>query len=228
MNRPANSSNDLKESTTSLLQSLAFINAKPISRPNSMDNLVRGEPTCHPRRRFTLDSPAPSFRDKQPQFICQPERRRLTVHSPTSYLPFMVEQKESTVRTDYKLGDAARSASHMIVASSLQEANERVSKLKRFDFAFIRRSDGSWTYGILALQTRDGSDNDYMMFVLDGTGATKLFRRQEWAGCIRRVAREDDISRTNNARRNHTESIPECIIIASNRGCYDDCSMISF
>jgi hypothetical protein len=38
----------------------------------------------------------------------------------------------------------------MIIQDDPQEAFSQVSRLKQHDFAFIKRTDGLWTYAILA------------------------------------------------------------------------------
>mmetsp|Transcript_29532 Transcript_29532/g.71323 ORF Transcript_29532/g.71323 Transcript_29532/m.71323 type:complete len:924 (+) Transcript_29532:2-2773(+) len=120
-------------------------------------------------------------------------------------------------REDCNLGESARSPSHMIaVESDPAKATQLVdTTLRSHDFAFVRRSDGTYTYAILAYRTggdgatasagpddygsnslpqrpmppRDGEGEEgSMTFVLSGAGCTKLIRRGQWADFIRLVA----------------------------------------
>lgn len=95
----------------------------------------------------------------------------------------------SGARSDYFLGDIARCPTHMITESCPQVAFEKVSELKNYDFAFIKRSDGSWTYAIVAHRYHSHTDDeDFIMFVLDEAGSTKEIKQKQWANFVRCVA----------------------------------------
>ena len=116
-------------------------------------------------------------------------------------------------RKDYKLGDSARSVSHMKIVESHHQSFIEASKIKTYDFAFIRRNDGSWTYAICATQFKEAGE-DCMLFVLNETGATKVLKRRFWADFIRPVAAQvDDVK------------IPEYIYVGD---CADDDSLFSY
>eukprot|EP00956_Cyclotella_meneghiniana_P039665 scaffold176605_cov60-Cyclotella_meneghiniana.AAC.1 len=103
------------------------------------------------------------------------------------------ENKQMFVRGrgDYVLGECARSLSHMMIDSSPHEI--KVTELEKHDFAFVKRSDGSWSYAILAHRHRSrNEENEYMMFVLNYVGATKTFKKRQWAKGIRCVAISED------------------------------------
>ena len=112
-------------------------------------------------------------------------------------------------RGDYVLGEFARSLSHMIIDTSPQET--KVSELEDHDFAFVKRSDGSWSYAILAHRYRSrNEENEYMMFVLNEVGATKIFKKRQWAKGICCVA----ISENGfNDRRVILHDVPKTISI---------------
>ena len=81
-------------------------------------------------------------------------------------------------RRDYKLGETLRSPSHMIAsAQPTSEENMNMDSLQKHDFAFIKRSDGSYTYAILACIDEDG---ERMTFVLNTYGSTKVVRKRHW------------------------------------------------
>lgn len=86
-------------------------------------------------------------------------------------------------RCDYRLGEPARSSSHMVIDSNPSSAASKVSTLKNYDFAFIKRTDGLWTYAILAYRTEES-----MMFVMNETGSTKIIKKRQWAEYVRCVA----------------------------------------
>ena len=89
--------------------------------------------------------------------------------------------------------------------SSIEEERDRrnqikvfasVKELRHLDAAFIRRSDGSWTYALVA----DG-DSKGVRFVLDKKGSTKTLTRELWKKNVRRVKvltqRKGDVLKVN-------------------------------
>jgi len=113
-------------------------------------------------------------------------------------------------RNDYGLGDTARTSSHMIIETDTQRAIESVGTLSSHDFAFVKRSDGSYSYSILAYrssstqvveeeslitrppQLQQGEVEESMTFVLSNAGCTKLIKKSQWSQCIRLVASEEE------------------------------------
>jgi len=57
-----------------------------------------------------------------------------------------------------------------------------IGQLRHLDAAFVRRSDGSWTYAIVA----DGNDTE-IRFVINNSGSTKSFPRSNWDSNVRRI-----------------------------------------
>lgn len=106
-------------------------------------------------------------------------------NSPKAELDQAFSYSHHGVRQDYILGEKARSSSHMIPGSI-----GMVSLLKTRDFVFVKRHDGSWTYAILALRSFQDSNEEYMMFVLNGMGSTKTIKKKHWGDLIRFVARQ--------------------------------------
>mmetsp|Transcript_8977 Transcript_8977/g.15606 ORF Transcript_8977/g.15606 Transcript_8977/m.15606 type:complete len:532 (+) Transcript_8977:66-1661(+) len=80
-----------------------------------------------------------------------------------------------------ELGDTG-SPQDMIVESGDEMDRLRLHDLRLHDFAFIQRSDGRWTYAIIA-------DRGYemMRFVVDADGNTKAFSKRRWSSSIRLV-----------------------------------------
>jgi len=130
-------------------------------------------------------------------------------------------------RPDYKLGQVARSPSHLLIPPSSTSNTNNKSKLNyinqiatllKHDFAFVKRSNGLFSYAILAYRTNPGRTNpsklstlnnggyivnnsdDYykgeykeegMAFVMDDVGSTKMIRKKHWYEYIRLVSMDD-------------------------------------
>eukprot|EP01083_Nonionella_stella_P254988 875724_1 len=75
------------------------------------------------------------------------------------------------------IGDAGSSQDMMPVSTP-----SMIQPLKKHDFAFIRRSDGRWTYAIIA----DRQD-DHILFVVDPDGSTKNISRRKLLSGVRIV-----------------------------------------
>eukprot|EP00956_Cyclotella_meneghiniana_P021245 scaffold38451_cov41-Cyclotella_meneghiniana.AAC.2 len=119
----------------------------------------------------------------------------------------------SSNQLDYELGDLPRCLSHVIIDTSPQAALERVSRLNPHDCAFVKRSNKSWSYAILASRFVDIYNEEHMVFALDEKGLTKDIKRSQWASCVRCVA--------TIVTEGH-EGVPKTISINN-----DDCSLIS-
>ena len=95
-------------------------------------------------------------------------------------------------RPDYVLGESSRQASHMIVPQDDTHAITLVSTLSKHDFAWVKRSNGRYSYAILAYRT-SSTDNDGnnkgegMAFVMDEAGSTKMIRKKYWCEYVRLV-----------------------------------------
>ena len=105
-------------------------------------------------------------------------------------------------RPDYKLGQTVRSASHIKIPTSSQNAMQQVSTLMKYDFAFIKRSNGLYSYAILAYRTtHDNDKGESLTFVMDDKGCTKMIRKKYWCEYIRLVNTDDlELEHDNVAR----------------------------
>mmetsp|Transcript_29142 Transcript_29142/g.60743 ORF Transcript_29142/g.60743 Transcript_29142/m.60743 type:complete len:223 (-) Transcript_29142:123-791(-) len=98
--------------------------------------------------------------------------------------------RSSTCLHHLDLGDVGTSRDMLIVNTTNDDntnaananANRLVSSLQKHDFAFVLRTDGSWTYAILA-ERREES----MRFVVSLKGATKTMTRSRWLDSVRLV-----------------------------------------
>lgn len=78
----------------------------------------------------------------------------------------------------------------MIVEPSSDRATRAASSLREHDFAFVRRSEGSFSYAIVAYRsTADvgGRDEKCLTFVLSRRGETKTVCERHWGACVRLV-----------------------------------------
>jgi hypothetical protein len=99
-------------------------------------------------------------------------------------------------RKDYSLGETARSPSHMIIEPISTGTTHEVSSLSKHDHAFVKRSDGSFSYAIVAYRClkpfkSDGRNSvtmeECIVFVVSSDGSTKLIRKS-MGDCVRLVA----------------------------------------
>jgi len=154
--------------------------------------------------------PPPFLRDTSPQqsreslqgrpvriFQC---RRRSVTFDPSTKPPvpskndaqqqhFEEQQRINGFRSDYSIGDKLRSPYHMGARSS------DIDSLRQHDFAFVKRSDGSYTYAILVYRSSKpirGTDDveEIMVFALSNDGTIKSIRKRYWNKCIRLVSNE--------------------------------------
>ena len=100
-------------------------------------------------------------------------------------------------RDDYVLGDVIRSSSHMMIESSPDRAIHAVDSLKIHDFAWVKRSDGFYTYAILAYRNppienkSNHHPEEYMYFVVDNSGSTKMILKKHWHDSVRLIFPSD-------------------------------------
>ena len=143
--------------------------------------------------------------------------------------PFVEEHVHRGFRRDYRIGDVLRSpadVSHVTEAQAFRAA----SALEDYDFAFVKRSDGSFSYAILAYRStelirRGGGQAlvECLNFVMSDEGATKKVAQGNWSKCVRLPAvearREECLSPLTHEPPIRTVScVPQT---------EDDCSMIS-
>jgi hypothetical protein len=109
----------------------------------------------------------------------------------------------------------------MIIQDDPQEAFSQVSRLKQHDFAFIKRTDGLWTYAILAHRYVDDEGEECMMFVMHQIGSTKTITKRKWVSFVRLVA-----DKRVTGEEPLESSLPRNILMDSLGG--DDVSRISY
>ena len=144
--------------------------------------------------------------------------------------PFVKEHGHRGFRRDYRLGDALRSPADALAHPNEAQAFHAASALEDFDFAFVKRSDGSFSYAILAYRStemiRRGSGQamvECLNFVMSDEGATKKVAQGNWSKYVRlpamEVCLEDCLSPLKHELPIRTIScVPQM---------EDECSMIS-
>ena len=103
------------------------------------------------------------------------------------------ERKYSGFRNDYVLGETVRCRSHMIIKPTFEEAGFAADSLNVHNYAFVKRSDGSFSYAIVA--NRLGSKNtsgteareECLLFVVDSNGSIKKLYKKSWNRSVRLI-----------------------------------------
>jgi len=154
-----------------------------------------------------------------------------------------LEKQYPGFRKDYILGDSVRSPSHMIT----DPTSQAISSLQKHDFAFIKRSDGSYTYAILACRSfvhiKEGTETEKCMtFVMHVKGTTKVIRERHWNDFIRRPVSTEEDPHGQAASSAHTsvanvsttksmvsesEDLPDMISFEPAEVSDEECSLIS-
>jgi hypothetical protein len=187
--------------------------AKEIQRPSLRDVMLL------PPRSLPFGTPASSMSSSRP--VRRYSTMEIAKDQEAAARSKGKMQGYSGVRSDYSLGDVARCASHMIIPDDPQEAFGQVSQLKQYVFAFVKRTDGLWTYAILAHSFVDDEGEECMMFVMNQRGSTKTITKKKWVSFVRLVA-----DKMVMEEKPMEPSLPRNISVNSLGG--DDISMISF
>ena len=77
-----------------------------------------------------------------------------------------------------------------MIIDSKKATAAAVSMIRVNDAAFVRRSDGSWTYAIV--KDRPVGENETIRFKVNARGSTKAFPASQWGTYIRRIKRRAD------------------------------------
>jgi len=103
-------------------------------------------------------------------------------------------QKEDMPETlpNYSCGDKGR-REDMIIASKKDTA-AAVALLRKNDAAWVRRSDGRWTYAIVKDRTYDESGEvETIRFKVNPRGSTKAFPKSQWGTYVRRTKKQAQV-----------------------------------
>ena len=83
----------------------------------------------------------------------------------------------------------------MIIEPTCEKALQAVRSLNTHDFAFVKRSDGSYSYAILAYRINKpikGTTHieECMVFAVCGVGSTKMVHAKDWTESVCLVSME--------------------------------------
>lgn len=107
-------------------------------------------------------------------------------------------------REDYFLGDVVKSVCHMVIEPTPKSALQAVESLQLHNFAWVKRSDGLYTYAILAYRSscplvesassseKKEVEEEYMYFVVDDIGSTKMVPKSRWHVNVRRIHEDSE------------------------------------
>ena len=171
---------------------------------------------CPPARTFQRRLSAPITADVAQEMVMKlatekrRERRNLTnnaISNTNKPVQRASTPREHTsgFRMDYIIGDPVRSLSHMIT----DPTSQAIGTLQKHDFAFIKRSDGSYSYAILAFRSfepikKGTGTEECMTFVTNETGSTKIIRERHWREFVRPASMVEPRSQAKRA----TEFMP--------------------
>lgn len=104
----------------------------------------------------------------------------------------------------YAIGEVAHSPRDMIIYRSSEKGIQAASLMKKYDQAFLKRSNGLWTCAVLAdralqpatsagsrwypkceIDKRTMELEESMLFVINEDGATKIVKRRHWGRFVR-------------------------------------------
>jgi len=107
-------------------------------------------------------------------------------------------------RHDYEIGDTIKCPTHMIIKPSPKGAVLALNSLEENDYAFIRRSNGSYSYALLARRSfsvkpvkgdksNGNMEEECMIFITDmgAICSTKMIRRRHWGDTVRLVSKSE-------------------------------------
>ena len=113
-----------------------------------------------------------------------------------------VKSRERIVPPQFHLGDIG-SPQDMIIESNPSKAFQSIDSLKIHDFAWVKRSCGTWVYAIVAVVKSDQDDSKKSIkFVLDKKGSSKTFKSKYWINHIRLVNLQN-VSSSESLKKKH-------------------------
>ena len=189
------------------MPSLPFCNCKS-NDDQRQDERVETSPA----RRFQRRSSSPITAEVAQAMVTKlaNEKRRERALNANKPVRRASREHHRGFRKDYIIGDSVRSHSHMITDPASSQA---ISALQKHDFAFIKRSDGSYSYSILAFRSfepiRNGTGTEECMtFVTDGDGSSKTIRKKNWSKFVCPVSAQKRRSRNETSTR-MTKATPQ-------------------
>ena len=114
----------------------------------------------------------------------------------SSLIKTSTSPRKSSFLPGYSLGQLPKHRRHMVVPTTREAGVEYASTLQPLDFAFVLRSDGNWTYGIVCdIIGPDGEDDivgvgpqgnqQSIQFTFNFHGSNKFIHEKNWGHKIR-------------------------------------------
>jgi hypothetical protein len=115
-------------------------------------------------------------------------KKKSTTNNKPSEVESSQPRKKLTL-PGYSLGDNPSNNQHMVTPSSHKDGIEYASTLQPLDFAFILRSNGTWTYAVVCdilncNITNNNNNKSSIKFVVDRQGCTRTIPKKYWGKYI--------------------------------------------
>lgn len=143
-------------------------------------------PVLHPQGRMDEDVLSKFPQKRKSETTATSSSEPGTISPPSSEAA--PTSPTSLAHLGYELGDQVKEDDHIVIPKTATEAIQNASILNTFDFAFVLRSDDSWTYAIVAEKSFHKDLGLVLRFVLDKKGTTKTIRRKYWEKGVRPVS----------------------------------------
>ena len=165
----------------------ALAKPDPLEYSDARNNSKHPAGQYHPCSHRTSTSASPQTQSKSPISF---DKRGL---SRLPDLPFCP-----------KIGDIA-SPQDMIIEMDKSKALQSVKALKVHDVAWLRRSNGIWTWAIIANFPAVSGKHATIRFVVDKNGSTKTVKAYQWVNCIRLAKKVTSCSQSWSDNSNSTQ-----------------------
>ena len=121
----------------------------------------------------------------------------------SSLIKTSTSPRKSSFLPGYSLGQLPKHRRHMVVPTTREAGVEYASTLQPLDFAFVLRSDGNWTYGIVCdIIGSDGKgdivgvgpqgNQQSIRFTFDFHGSNKIIHEKNWGHKIRLIKEDHE------------------------------------
>ncbi len=123
----------------------------------------------------------------------------------SSLIKTSTSPRKSSFLPGYSMGQLPKHRRHMVVPTTREAGVEYASTLQPLDFAFVLRSDGYWTYGIVCDIIGSDGEGDIVgvspqgnqqstRFVFDFHGSNKTVHVNNWGHKIRLIKEDHEQS----------------------------------
>jgi hypothetical protein len=121
----------------------------------------------------------------------------------SSLIKTSTSPRKSSFLPGYSLGQLPKHRRHMVVPTTREAGVQYASTLQPLDFAFVLRSDGNWTYGIVCdIIGSDGKgdivgvgpqgNQQSIRFAFDFHGSNKIIHEKNWGHKIRLIKEDHE------------------------------------